>query len=132
MVNLKSFELRTEQRFIVPGARFTGFKLLQFSRGKQAHPQQQQAVAEPADVGAAIRTFLVVDRDFRHLQAQPAGAEDQGKVTERIKVAEVVALVGQSLVVAAEEYFGAAERVFEPLAEQPREHQTEKLIAEDV
>src|SRR5438445_3134673 len=113
-------------------ARRTGSDELQPRGGKRAHPYQQPAVAPALDVRRPVGTLAVTDRHLDDLQSELGCAEEQIEVAERIEVTEVAPIGGDSLIFAARQNLGAAQRVFDRLSHQPRESQAEELVTDQV
>src|SRR6266542_4165142 len=74
---------------------------LDLPRRVKNHPQKQPAVAESADVGAAVFSFAIAHRDVDDLEVQFGGAEEQVEIAERIELAEVLAVAGNLIIVGA-------------------------------
>jgi hypothetical protein len=104
----------------------------QLAGGDAEHAEEKQAVAPALDVGGAVGAFPIADGDVADFEVLFVGAEEQVEVAERIKLAEVGAVGGDLEVVFAGEDLGAAERVFDALAEEPGESQAEEFIGDHV
>lgn len=76
-------------------------------------------MAPPLDVGFAVGAFAITDGDVADLEVEFVGSEKEVEVAKRIELAEVGAVGGDPLVVFATKHLGAAERVFDALAEEP-------------
>src|SRR5512136_1260761 len=87
---------------------------------------------ESADVSTPITAFSVPDRHFHHLEVEFRSSKDEVKVPEGIKVSEIAAVRLNPLVVLVEQRLGAAQGVFESLIEDPREHEREKPVPDQV
>ena len=85
-------------------------------------------MSEAADVGASVSAFSITDRHFDHLEVQLGSPEDEIKVSEGIEISEIASVPLDLLIVFAEERLGAAQGVFEPLIEYPREHEREEPV----
>src|SRR5438552_2996365 len=85
------------------------------------HTQQQPAVPPALNVGFAISAGLVTNRQIEDAQVEFCRAKQQVEIAERIEIAEIRAMARDGLVVFSEEHLGAAERVLDRLAKQPRE-----------
>src|SRR4029453_711754 len=97
-----------------------------------AHAEEQQPVTEPADLGLSVGAVVIANRQVDEPEVQARGAEQEIEVSEGIEVAEVRAARLDALVVPLEEHLGAAERVGDPLAEEPGERHSEELVPEEV
>ena len=100
--------------------------------GERRHPQEQEPVAEAADVRLPVRPRVVADGEVDDAKRKLPGAEEQIEVAERVEVAEVRASGCDPLVVVPVEYLRPAERVLDRLPDdQPEEHR-EHPVAEHV
>ena len=78
---------RREREFFI-----TLLEPLYLSKRENHHPEQQESVAETADLGLAVGPAPVADRNFDDFQVHLAGSEQQIEVAERIEIAEVRAV----------------------------------------
>ena len=89
-------------------------------------------MAEPADVGSAVGPRLVANRHLDDLELQPRCSEEEIEIAERVAAGELRAKAEQTLPVPPAEDLGAAERVFELLAEDEGEGDGEEAIRDQV
>ena len=85
-----------------------------------------------ADVGLAVTALSVTHRYFDDFEIQLRRAEQQVEVAKWIKIAEIVPARGDSLVVTLPQDFGAAQRIFDRLAEKPAQQKREEFIAQKI
>ena len=71
------------------------------------------------DVGAAVGAFTVADGEVDDLAVEFGRAEDQVKIAEGVKVAEVGTVGGDLLILFFPHYFRTAKGIFDRLAEHP-------------
>src|SRR5262249_24876426 len=99
---------------------------------EQHHAQQYESVTEAGNLGLAVGAAGVADRNLDRLEAELGGAEDQIEIAERIEIAEIAATGLEARIVGAGQRLGAAQRIGEPLREQPGEQQREALVGDEV
>ena len=104
----------------------------EFFGRKGRHAQQHGAVLPARDVGGAVGTFVIADGQVNDLEVEPSRTEEQVEIAEGVKIAEDGAVGRDTVIVALPQHFGAAQRILHRLAEQPREKQTEELVAQQV
>lgn len=85
-------------------------------------------MGESVDIRRAVRSILVSNRHLQNFKIQLRGAEQEIEVAEGIEVAEIVSVCHETKIVVPKQHFGSAQRIFDPLIEQPRERHAEKLI----
>ena len=74
---------------------------------------------ESGNLGAAIGPGSISNGHINHFEVQFGTSEDQVKVSEGVKVAKVVALSHEPLIVVFGQHLGSAERIRNPLVEEP-------------
>lgn len=79
-----------------------------FPGGKNTHLQQQETMAETADIGASIGSFLVTDRDLHNLQIQLVGSENEVEISKRVEIPEEFPVGDETVVIFPEDNLGAA------------------------
>ena len=82
----------------------------------------------PLDIGVAIGSLFVTNRQIHNFEIQLRCAQDKIEVSKWIKIAEVMSIRGDEFVVPATQNLGATKSVLYGLAEQPGKSQSEKFI----
>ncbi len=104
----------------------------EFARGEDHHAQQQPAVAPALDIGFAVGAFPIPDGNVGDFEVLLGGAEEQVEIPKRVEVAEIGAVGRDVFVVGAAQDFGAAERVFDGLTEEPGEDEAEGFVSAEI
>src|SRR5215216_1044930 len=99
---------------------------LELHEGERDHAQKQQAVPESRNLRLAVFARRVADRYFGGPQVELAGSKD------KIKVAEVMAVTCDFLIVATQQRLRAAQCVGVTLVQEIGEQQREYVIGEQV
>ena len=89
-------------------------------------------MAPSLDVCFPVGAFGIPDRKIHKLEIVFRGSKEQIEIAERIEVAEVRTVGGNGVIRPLAEGLGAAQRVFDVLAQQPGEREAEEAIAEAV
>src|SRR5580765_7902565 len=84
------------------------------------------------DVGRAVLTRTVANRNFYDLQLELRSSEEQVEVSERVEIAEVGAVMRDPCIVGFPQDLGPTQGVLDRLPKQPGESPAEKLVAEEV
>src|SRR5688500_19591214 len=84
------------------------------------------------DIGRAIGSFTVTNRQVDDLAIEFGRAEDQVIVAEWVKIAKIGTVGCNLFVIAAPEDFCATQGILDGLSEQPGERYTKELIAKKI
>src|SRR6266852_1545423 len=105
---------------------------LDSTSGEYHHLQQQPPVLPATDIGLAVSSIPVSDRQIQDLEIQLCRAKKQIEVPEWIEVTEVRTIGHQRFIILAPHRLGAAECIFEGLTQQPGKRDAKKLIADQI
>ena len=92
---------------------------LHFSHGKETHFHQQNSVFEAAYLCFAVLSCSVAYRYFNYSKIEFRSSEEEIKITERIKITEIVPVCRNCHIVFTAYDFCTAKGVFDSLAQEP-------------
>ncbi len=76
-------------------------------------------MTEALDLGSAIGTVFITDGHLKHFQIKFHRAENQIKITERVEIAEIMAIGSKLIIMMLEHDLGPAQGVLKALAQKP-------------
>ncbi len=74
-------------------------------------------MTEALDLGGAVGAVFVSDRQLQHFQIKFYRAEDQVKIPERVKIAEIMAVGRKLSIMMFKHHLGPAQGVLKSLAQ---------------
>lgn len=104
----------------------------EFFGSKECHGEKEPEVDKAVDIGGAIDPFFVTNGDLGNFKIELGGAKEKIEITEGIEITEEFSVLGNFVIVAFAEGFGAAQGVFDGLIQEIGEGKTKKFVAEVV
>src|SRR5688572_8918416 len=84
------------------------------------------------NISGAVSAVAIADWHVNNLEVQLGRPEQQVEIAEGVELPEIISVGRDGLIILPPHYFGAAQRIFDGLAQEPGKGQTEKLIAQQV
>src|SRR4051812_40450617 len=89
-------------------------------------------MAEPGNLRFPVSSTCIRNRDFYNFEVLFHRPKNQIEISKGIKIAKIASICGNLFVMRLCQYLGAAQRVGEPLVQQPREQRGKTLIRDPV